>query len=72
MSGAVSGILYHLFSGQPLVIVGATGPLLVFESILYMVCRSVKYDTLSQSTYRFRCRTPLVCARDTGAPNYNA
>lgn len=39
MSGAVSGIIYHLFAGQPLTIVGATGPLLVFESILFVFCR---------------------------------
>ena len=33
----VSGILMALLSGQPLVIVGATGPLLVFEENFYKV-----------------------------------
>jgi solute carrier family 4 (sodium bicarbonate transporter), member 10 len=34
-SGAVCGILYHLFSGQPLTVIGSTGPVLVFETIVY-------------------------------------
>lgn len=39
MSGAVCGIIYGFFSGQPLTIIGSTGPVLVFESILYDFCR---------------------------------
>jgi len=39
LSGAVCGIIYALFSGQPLTIVGATGPLLIFESILFRLCQ---------------------------------
>jgi hypothetical protein len=31
--------LYALFSGQPLVILGGTGPLLIFTIILYQLCR---------------------------------
>lgn len=49
MSGAVCGVLYALFAGQPLTIVGATGPLLIFESILYQICRYV-YDNIYLST----------------------
>jgi len=41
LSGAICGFFYHLLAGQPLTIVGATGPLLVFESILYQVCKYV-------------------------------
>ncbi|CAJ0919058.1 unnamed protein product, partial [Mesorhabditis belari] len=33
--GAICGIIYHLFSGQPLTIIGSTGPVLVFETIVY-------------------------------------
>ena len=33
----LSGILFGLFSGQPLIIVGATGPVLVFEQTVYKV-----------------------------------
>lgn len=38
LSGAVSGILYGFCSGQPLTILGSTGPVLVFETILYDFC----------------------------------
>ncbi|CAF0855369.1 unnamed protein product [Brachionus calyciflorus] len=34
LSGAICGILYSLFSGQPMTILGSTGPVLVFETIL--------------------------------------
>ena len=34
ISGAISGILYSLFAGQPMTILGSTGPVLVFETIL--------------------------------------
>ncbi|ESO05115.1 hypothetical protein HELRODRAFT_78329 [Helobdella robusta] len=49
-SAAVCGCFYALFSGQPLTIIGATGPLLVFESILYHLCKENRIDFLS-----FRC-----------------
>ena len=38
VSGAVAGISYHLFAGQPLTIIGSTGPVLVFESIVFNFC----------------------------------
>ena len=41
LAGAISGTIYHLFAGQPLTIVGATGPLLVFETILFVFSRCV-------------------------------
>lgn len=34
LSGLICGVLYALFSGQPLTLLGSTGPVLVFESIL--------------------------------------
>ena len=33
------GVVYALFSGQPLTILGGTGPLLIFTGILYELCR---------------------------------
>jgi len=39
LSGALCGTIYALFSGQPLTIIGATGPLLIFESIIYQLCQ---------------------------------
>jgi len=47
MSGAICGVLYATFAGQPLTIVGATGPLLIFESILYYLCKYVTTQTQS-------------------------
>jgi mannitol/fructose-specific phosphotransferase system IIA component (Ntr-type) len=35
---AVGGLLYALFSGQPLVILGGTGPVLIFTALLYRQC----------------------------------
>jgi len=47
VSGAVCGLLYALFAGQPLTIVGATGPMLVFESIVFRIC---KYELFLHTT----------------------
>ncbi|CAD6186167.1 unnamed protein product [Caenorhabditis auriculariae] len=43
--GSLCGVFYHLFSGQPLTIVGSTGPVLVFETIVYDFCHrfGIKY-----------------------------
>ena len=38
LGAAMSGVVYHLFSGQPLTIIGATGPILVFDTIVYEMC----------------------------------
>ncbi len=35
---AICGVVYALFSGQPLIILGGTGPLLAFTAILYRLC----------------------------------
>ena len=43
VSGAVCGFLYALFAGQPLTIVGATGPMLVFESIVFRICKYERF-----------------------------
>jgi hypothetical protein len=38
VASAVCGVVFALFSGQPLVILGGTGPLLVFTAIMYRLC----------------------------------
>ncbi|RCN42211.1 HCO3- transporter family protein [Ancylostoma caninum] len=38
LSGGISGMIFALFSGQPLNILSATGPTLVFENILFEFC----------------------------------
>ena len=39
VSGLIVGVVYGLFSGQPLTILGSTGPVLVFETIVYDFCK---------------------------------
>ncbi|CAG2167893.1 unnamed protein product [Oppiella nova] len=41
MSGLVCGLLYGFFSGQPLTVLGSTGPVLIFETILYDFCNVI-------------------------------
>lgn len=38
MSGLLCGLLFGFFSGQPLTILGSTGPVLIFENILHDFC----------------------------------
>lgn len=47
VSGFVCGIGYGLFSGQPLTILGSTGPVLVFESIVYEFCQRQDWDYMT-------------------------
>jgi len=46
VSGCVCGVTYHLFGGQPLTIIGSTGPVLVFETIVYKFCKSQHWNYL--------------------------
>lgn len=39
LATAVCGVVYALFAGQPLIILGGTGPLLVVTVILYGLCK---------------------------------
>ncbi|XP_017099024.2 electroneutral sodium bicarbonate exchanger 1 isoform X7 [Drosophila bipectinata] len=50
VSGFVCGMGYGFFSGQPLTILGSTGPVLVFESIIYEFCFKMGWDYM---TFRF-------------------
>ncbi|XP_045168202.1 electrogenic sodium bicarbonate cotransporter 1-like isoform X6 [Mercenaria mercenaria] len=43
-AAAVTGILFALFSGQPLNILGSTGPMLVLETIIYNLCKDNGWD----------------------------
>lgn len=43
---AICGIVYALVAGQPLVILGGTGPLLVFTAVLYQVCQDFQHPFL--------------------------
>ncbi|MFK7776999.1 MAG: PTS sugar transporter subunit IIA [Gimesia sp.] len=45
-ASAICGIIYAIFSGQPLIILGGTGPLLVFTVILYRLCADLSIPFL--------------------------
>ncbi|XP_032039345.1 sodium bicarbonate cotransporter 3 isoform X3 [Aythya fuligula] len=47
---SLTGIAYSLFAGQPLTILGSTGPVLVFEKILFKFCRDYELSYLSLRT----------------------
>ncbi|XP_053991841.1 sodium bicarbonate cotransporter 3 isoform X8 [Hylaeus volcanicus] len=47
VSGFVCGVGYGLFSGQPLTILGSTGPVLVFETIVYEFCKKSEWNYMS-------------------------
>ncbi|XP_055516392.1 sodium bicarbonate cotransporter 3-like isoform X1 [Leucoraja erinacea] len=44
---SMTGIIYSLFAGQPLTILGSTGPVLVFEKILFKFCKQYELSYLS-------------------------
>lgn len=43
---AFCGVFYAIFAGQPLIILGGTGPLLVFTGILYQLCQTFELPFL--------------------------
>jgi hypothetical protein len=47
VASAACGVVYALFSGQPLIILGGVGPLLVFTAILYRLCSDLQLPFLS-------------------------
>lgn len=47
VSGFVCGMGYGFFSGQPMTILGSTGPVLVFETIVYKFCLAAEIDYMS-------------------------
>ncbi|KAM4539142.1 sodium bicarbonate cotransporter 3-like isoform 3-T3 [Odontesthes bonariensis] len=47
---SITGVAYSLFAGQPLTILGSTGPVLVFEKILFKFCSDYSLSYLSLRT----------------------
>jgi len=56
VSGLIVGVTYGFLSGQPLTILGSTGPILVFETIMYDMCKTLEWDYLP-----FRLWTGVWC-----------
>ncbi|XP_065120642.1 electroneutral sodium bicarbonate exchanger 1 [Paramisgurnus dabryanus] len=50
LGASMTGVAYSLFAGQPLTILGSTGPVLVFEKILFKFCKDFKLSYLSLRT----------------------
>uniref|UniRef100_A0A3Q3K1G0 Anion exchange protein n=1 Tax=Monopterus albus TaxID=43700 RepID=A0A3Q3K1G0_MONAL len=47
LGASMTGVAYSLFAGQPLTILGSTGPVLVFEKILFKFCEDYNLSYLS-------------------------
>lgn len=47
----IAGVVFALLSGQPLVIVGSTGPLLLFDESLFEFCKSNNLEYLTIRVY---------------------
>uniref|UniRef100_A0A3Q3XD16 Anion exchange protein n=1 Tax=Mola mola TaxID=94237 RepID=A0A3Q3XD16_MOLML len=47
LGASMTGVAYSLFAGQPLTILGSTGPVLVFEKILFKFCKDYNLSYLS-------------------------
>jgi len=47
VAGLLSGVLFSLFAGQPLNLLGSTGPVYVFEKILFELCETNDWNYLS-------------------------
>ncbi|KAL3855466.1 hypothetical protein ACJMK2_014677, partial [Sinanodonta woodiana] len=57
VAASLTGVIYALFSGQPLNILGNTGPMHILEGILYSFCKYNGWDFMS-----FRCLVGLWTA----------
>lgn len=51
MAASVVGIVFHTFSGQPLTIIGTTGPLVLFDEALYNFCKMNNFEFLTVRLY---------------------
>ena len=46
LSSGISGVLYAFFSGQPLCILGATGPELAYTAVFFSLCKTLELEFL--------------------------
>ncbi|KAL1517283.1 hypothetical protein ABEB36_001068 [Hypothenemus hampei] len=51
LATSLSGILFAIFGGQPLIIIGTTGPLLLFDESLVQFCQSQGFEFLTVRVY---------------------
>ncbi|XP_059143342.1 electroneutral sodium bicarbonate exchanger 1-like [Physella acuta] len=46
LAAAICGVVYALFAGQPMNILGSTGPMLVLEMIIFQYCKDHEWEFL--------------------------
>uniref|UniRef100_A0AAG5D3F4 Anion exchange protein n=1 Tax=Anopheles atroparvus TaxID=41427 RepID=A0AAG5D3F4_ANOAO len=51
VSASMVGVVFHLLAGQPLVIIGTTGPLLLFDEALNQFCIANDFNFLTVRVY---------------------
>ncbi|XP_308789.5 anion exchange protein 3 [Anopheles gambiae] len=51
LSDAIFGMVFHLLAGQPLLIIGTTGPLVLFDEALNQFCISNDFNFLTVRVY---------------------
>lgn len=51
LSTSIAGIIFALLSGQPIIILGTTGPLLLFDESLFQFCKSNGIEFLTTRVY---------------------
>jgi hypothetical protein len=51
LATSINGVIFGLFSGQPMLILGPTGPFLIFEEMLYLVTKPFKLENLKNQTW---------------------
>jgi len=60
LGGCIAGVAFHMFSGQPLTIIGSTGPILVFEKIMFELCGSLGISYIAFRVW-VGCWTGFAC-----------
>jgi hypothetical protein len=51
MAQCIAGVVWALLAAQPLIIQSATGPVLVFEASLFVVCQQMHIDVLAMRVH---------------------
>ena len=60
---SASGLLFSLLGAQPILIIGFTGPILVFEESLYQVT-SCNYPTIKETPQRWEFKRKSIWIDD--------
>jgi len=58
LSSGISGVLYSLMSGQPISIVGATGPEFAYTVVFWNLCEQLDLEFLPTRDWEVRVFSP--------------